>query len=250
MTNAPSLYPEQAEPVAQAGRGAHGYYRRGPGGSRGGWIMAIGAWPGFRSDMEYKGYVFLQRYGTWVLPGPGAGSTVTDRRGVRFNPGDEPWRFIFQDGGAHEFPLSQIIAYGWHITPPYREVVFPQLEGVKIYDYFCPECETGTFSSTDKQEAVDWLRQHLVSGKDGTHAYRPEDLRALGEEYGIDFFAPRRGRREASGAHTEQVTNPSQMVAGETTFRCNDCGAEFAARSERMRHGKSCPAKQAVAATA
>ena len=245
MTNAPSLYPEQAEAQQQAGRGAHGYYRRSAGGPRGGWIMAMAAWPAFRSDMEYKGYVFLQRYGTWVFPGPGAGSQVTDRRGVRFNPSEEPWRLIFQDGGASEFPLSQIIAYRWHITPPYREVVFPQLEGVKIYDYFCPECDTGTFSSEDQQEATDMLRQHLVSGKDGTHSYRPEDLRALQAEYGIDFFAPRRGRRNAStGTIAAEAEESPAFVAEATIFRCNDCGAEFAARSERMRHGKSCPAKQ------
>ena len=246
MTNAPTLFPEQAEATQQAGRGSHGYYRRVSGGPRGGWIMAMAAWPAFRSDMEFKGNVFLQKYGTWVLPGPGGGSQVTDRRGVRFNPGDEPWRFIFQDGGAVEFPLSQIIAYRWHITPPYREVVFPQLEGVHIYDYFCPECE-GIFSSVDQQEATDQLRQHLVSGKDGTHAYRPEDLRALGQEYGIDFFAPRRGRRNATTGSVIAEEPAQPAMTEETVFRCNDCGAEFSARSERMRHGKSCPAKQASA---
>ena len=252
MTNAsiPTLYPDIVEAPSAPGRGAHGYYRRAPSGPRGGWIMAIGAWPSFRSDMEYKGNVFLQRYGTWVLPGPGAGSTVTDLKGVRFNPGDEPWRLIFQHGGAHEFPLSQIIAYRWHITPPYREVVFPQLEGVKVYDLFCPECETGTFSSVVQGEAVDMLRQHLVSKVNTSHQYRPEDFRALGEEYGIDFFAPRRGRRDAStGSLVPEPDETPAFVAEATIFRCNDCGEEFAARSERMRHGKSCPAKQASAAT-
>ena len=252
MTNAsiPTLYPDIVEAPSAPGRGAHGYYRRAPSGPRGGWIMAIGAWPSFRSDMEYKGNIFLQRYGTWVMPGPGAGSTVTDLKGVRFNPGDEPWRLIFQHGGAHEFPLSQIIAYRWHITPPYREVVFPQLEGVKVYDLFCPECETGTFSSVVQGEAVDMLRQHLVSKVNTSHQYRPEDFRALGEEYGIDFFAPRRGRRDAStGSLAPEPVETPAFVAEATIFRCNDCGEEFAARSERMRHGKSCPAKQASAAT-
>src|SRR3990167_1717891 len=105
-----------------------------------------------------------------------------------WNPAVEPWRLILQRGGAKEFPIDQILAYHWHINPPYREAVFPQLEGVDVTDYFCHECDKGIFSHPEPAEAADMLKIHLTSGFDRRHEYRVEDLTALGEREGIDFF--------------------------------------------------------------
>ena len=239
VMDAPTLYPEIVETSTPPGRGQHGYFRR----LRDGWIVTHGAWPSAQSDMSFKGFVFLQQFGVWVMPGPGKGSTVTDRRGIAFNPGDEPWRLIFQHPeGSATFPVEQVIAYRWHIRPPYREVRFPQVEGTVIYDLFCPECEKGIFSAEHEQDAANMLRQHLVSRFDESHSYRPEDLRALGQELSIDFFAERRIRRRPVRGEDRALEAPAaapEMVATETLLRCRVCQQEFASPAALGGHMKA-----------
>lgn len=248
VTEAPSLYPEIIESQAPPGKGHHGYFRR----LRDGWIVTHIAHPAAISDMSFKGFTFLPQFGTWLMPGPGRGSDVKDRRGVPFNPTEEPWRLIFQHpDGASSFTVEQIIAYRWHIRPPYREAVFPQIEDTQIYDFFCPECDKGIFSSPEEQIAADLLRQHLTSKFDQVHSYRPEDLRALGQEINVDFFAERRVRRHpvrGDGATPDAPPEAPEMTQSTNVLRCKDCGFETTDRAERMRHGKECPAKQTATA--
>ena len=236
------LYPSEVETRIGPGKGDYGYYRK-----PNGWIVFLPAWTSFRNDMEYKGFTFLKDYGVAPNDMPGNKST-RDVNGRLFSTVEEPFRMIFQNGGAHEFPISQIIAYRWHVKPPYRQAIFPQMEGVQVTDLFCPECDTGLFSAIEEQDAIEQLRQHLTSTTNTAHSYRPEDLRALGEEYGIDFFAPRRARMSLHRAEATEEPVMAPDMTGEELFRCNDCGAEGMSRSERMRHGKTCPAKSAVPA--
>ena len=221
-TEIPSLYPDVVERTTPPGKGEHGYYKR----RSDGWIITAGVWPTYKADMNFKGLDFLSRYGTFVYGTPW-GDTNKDRRGVPFNTLAEPWRFILQSpGGAEEFPISQVIAYRWHIRPPYREVKFPQLEGVDVFDFFCPECEKGIFSSVDMQEAVDMLRTHLTSQVNTVHAYRPEDLRAFGTEIGVDFFAPRRRRVGARQPPVEAPVGEGTELTASESFICSECGFE------------------------
>ena len=238
VMEAPSLYPETIETSTPPGKGHHGYFRR----LRDGWIVTHGAWPSGQSDMSFKGFTFLQQFGVWVMPGPGKGSTVVDRRGVPFNPAEEPWRLIFQHpDGAEAFPVTQVVAYRWHIRPPYREVHFPQVEGIQIYDLFCPECEKGIFSAEQEQDAADLLRQHLTSRFDEAHSYRPEDLRALGQEIEVDFFAERRVRRRPGRGEgsTLEPSAPAPDLGVSDTVRCRVCGEEFASTAALGGHMKS-----------
>ena len=224
-TDAPTLYPELHEVSAPSGQGLHGYYRK-----ANGWVVTGPTTKGNRDDFEYMGHTFLLQYGQF--------KNVDDRtherdiNGVPWNSYQEAWRRILQLGGAKEFPLSQIIAYHWHIKPPYREVSFPQLEGVKIYDLFCPECDNGIFSSINEAEVAQMLRQHLMSKINEAHSYRVEDLQKLGQEWGIDFFNQRVGRRSVRRAEVEAEPVDSLVVPeapqfSESGFKCPDCGQEF-----------------------
>ncbi len=47
-----------------------------------------------------------------------------------WDPNKEPFRLLFIRGGAHEFPLAQLVEFKWHIRPPYRNVKFPQLDAL------------------------------------------------------------------------------------------------------------------------
>lgn len=227
FVDAPSLYPDIIEAKTPPGRGAHGYYRR----KRDGWILTGGAWPTFKNDMEFKGLEFLPQLGTFLMTGPGDPLTP-DHSGRMFNIVAEPWRLIFQSpGGADMFPATQVIAYRWHIRPPYREVKFAQLDGVEVFDFFCPECENGIFSATDEQTAMEQLRIHLTSRTNDSHAYRPEDLKTLGSELGIDFFAPRRRRgvRPAPAVSEELPVAAEPLTPnGSATKECPVCGEAVA----------------------
>ena len=179
--SAPTLYPELPEVKTPPGHGEHGYYRK-----PNGWIVTAPVWATFRADMEYKGFQFLPQYGAFTIDQPW-GNPNKDARGQPFNSATEPWRIIFQKGGAKEFPVEQIIAFRWHINSPYGEVKFPQLDGVEVHDLWCPECEDVVFSATTERGAVDQLRRHLTSGRNNAHSYRPTDLLELGKEWKMDF---------------------------------------------------------------
>ena len=60
-----------------------------------------------------------------------------------WNATTEPFRLLFLKGGAHEFPLAQILEFGWHRKPPYAGVTFPQLDGIDVaaIDRLCPLCQ-------------------------------------------------------------------------------------------------------------
>ena len=64
-----------------------------------------------------------------------------------------PFNQLFLQGGAKEFPLFQVVEFGWHKNPPkvYNElgshvVVLPQLEGQDIPDFSCPYCTHGVYT--------------------------------------------------------------------------------------------------------
>lgn len=219
---APSLYPEPYDAPEPPGRGRHGYYKKPDG-----WIVVAATTPSNRRDYEYKGFIYLPQYGEFVNGSaqPRAAAKERDARGNPWNPALEPWRLIFQRGGAKEFPVDQIIAYRWHIHPPYREVQFPQLAGNEITNYGCPECDKGIFSSVNPREAALMLRTHLTSAIDGQHKYTPADLNALGKEWGIDFESARAGRRSVTTVAGVQE-EPIDVTPATKEYRCQACGYE------------------------
>lgn len=212
MDQAPSLFPEPIEAVAPPGRGKHGYYRK-----LNGWICVGPTTPSNRADFEYKGFTFLPQYGEFAngTNEARAQAKAVDDRGNPWNPAVEQWRLIFQRGGAKEFPIDQIIAFRWHLRPPYREVAFPQLDGVAIINYPCPECEKGVFASTNQREAAEQLRAHLTCGVNQRHSYTPTDLRELGKELGINFESARVGRmqeiRPLEPEHAAELTSAERL---------------------------------------
>ena len=225
QTGSPTLFPEIHEVTAPPGKGLHGYYRR-----RDGWITTGPTTDSNRADFEYMGYSFLSKYGQFKNVNDITHEVDINR--VPWNSYAEAWRRIFQLGGAKEFPIDQIIAFRWHIRRPYKEVTFPQLEGVEIYDFYCPECDQGVFSSTNEREALIQLRHHLTTTINGPHSYRVEDLTRLGQEWGLDFFAQgvgRRAVRRSSEIQAEGTLEPPEAAPplSEAGWTCRDCGQEF-----------------------
>lgn len=206
------LNPSPYQRVPRPERSFHGYYKRphlitqteGPPiecDICDGWVVEAASFYPNRVHYEEKGFVFLDRYGQFLPGAPRDASpdsyNGTDANGAFWNPTTEPWRRILQLGGAREFPICQLIEFGWHRNPPYKGLRFPQLEKVKITDLDCPECRR-SFASLNPAQAVSSLRQHLVSRVDEAHSYSPSDLRELGREMGISFSV--RGLRRSERA--------------------------------------------------
>jgi hypothetical protein len=172
MTQTPTLYPEEVQ-IKQTELNFFLYWRK-----PNGWIVSAPGWPQEYAKRIRARWEALPQYGTFI-----PGQKATDARGVTFNPHREPWRVIFQHNGADAFPLEQVIAYNWHLNPPYKEVVFPQLEGVTVDIFDCPECNAQPFHEAEH------LAQHLRI----RHEYSRLDLKIYGEEASIEFV---RGRRK------------------------------------------------------
>mgnify|MGYP001560288915 CR=1 FL=1 len=209
----PSLFPEVQELPTPPGRGEHAYYRR----LKDGWIVTAPAWPSFEQDMRFKGFERLHQYGTFTCD-----MGEKKNRDVRGQPLDvirEPWRLILQQKGATEFSVAQIIAFRWHIQPPYQEVKFPQLQGLIITTLYCPECEQGVFAHLEENEAADQLRIHLMSGINDRHKYTPKDMLDLGTEWGINLMPRRIGRRPVRLEKTtlEKTTRASKQETEKET---------------------------------
>lgn len=220
MVNAPTLYPEPMEVAPPPGRGVWAYAKRTPGRlcakdsheqCRHGWVVVIPVTPSNRNDFEYKGFEIMSKYGEFPMGTRNGAPRATDARGVAWNPADEQWRLILQRGGAVEFPADQVIAFGWHRRPPYREAQFPQVEDLDIIDIECPECPR-VMSAVSDGEVTEMLRAHLTTRMNARHSYSIEDLREFGKEMELNFDTARsrskpvrRGRAKKAAPETIEL---------------------------------------------
>lgn len=193
----PSMNPDYDESEGPKDRGywSYGLRPKTYGGMRG-WLVQLPYQDNLRMQYQARRFTYLDQYGLFLITqadGDIKYITNKDARGVPWNSFREPWRLLFQKGGAKEFPVEQIVTNHWHLIPPYREAQFPQIEGLHIHDFQCPECyeRPVVFSSLNQREAAVQLRTHLTSRVNETHSYTPNDLKELGVELGIDLISAR-----------------------------------------------------------
>lgn len=211
------------------------YYRRPRKGEDAGWIVWGDSISGSKlRDYVRRGFEPLMQYG--VINSPSR-----DKRALGNDP--EPgmttekyvWEAILShpDGPA-EFPVAQIIAYGWHRPDqcPVPDAYFPQLVGKKVREYTCPErCGRKPFIEVAGVGGVGSLRQHLRI----MHGWDQANLQAYGERMGIDFnkgdvdellIADVEYERPQSRALPQRQSVAEIETVGEG-LTCEDCGQEF-----------------------
>lgn len=108
-----------------------------------GWIIVAPAWPSETMRQLDKGMTPLRRYGEFTL----------NQAQENWRVHHESFRRIFQLGGAHEFPVEQIVQFNWHRRPPYRGVTFNQLTGIEIPDFACPVCPNRHFATAENLQS-------------------------------------------------------------------------------------------------
>ncbi len=208
MTNAPTLFPTVAEST-NTGINFFIYYRKPDG-----WITPNPGHAQAHASRVRRGWEPLAKYGSYV-----PGELSRDARDIPFNASREGWKVGFQSEHdfASEFKLEQIIAMGWHIQPPYREVVFPQLDGLDIENFECPECVRIPFN-----RATD-LATHLKI----SHDYSRVDIKVYGDEIDVDFT--QKAAREAVAELQKQAERNLKASGYETaTAGCDWPGCEWA----------------------
>lgn len=163
------------------------YYKRPdrPGDPLSGWVVTApgGASPrtGQRDVGSYarymaKGFLPLTRYGVAPIP------EGDPRPGMEF-------RTILENGGAGEFPISQVVTCRWHITPPVPGIVFPDYEANKdkVRHFLCEDCDFEMWYIEDDRQTANACFRHLRrTYGDGSHGYGRREATAVMRAQGLE----------------------------------------------------------------
>lgn len=180
---------ERSEEVMDAGPSGWPwqYYKRPdrPGDPLSGWIVTApgGASPktGQRDVGSYarymaKGFRPLTRYGVAPIP------EGDPRPGIEF-------RTILENGGAVEFPISQVVTCRWHIQPPIPGIIFPDYEANKdkARHFLCEDCDFEMwYVESDRQAAGACFRHLRRAPSDGSHGYGRREATAVMKAQGLE----------------------------------------------------------------
>jgi len=110
-------------------------------------------------------------------------------------PGKPPgyqFRDILQQGGAKEFPATQVLAYKWHTNPPIPGLKFPQYEAIKnkVLHGACPDCDFEVCAVPEDAQMPRSFFMHLrARHADGSHGMNRAEALAEMEAQGLPIKA-------------------------------------------------------------
>ena len=173
---------EQDEAELSEGGFPWQYYKRPERGPEAGWVVTAPggeARPGrldasARAIYMTKGFKVLTDYGVAPIP-----SDASSGR---------QYITMLENGGAREFPASQVLAFKWHLTPPLPGTVFPQYEARKadVLAFVCDECDCELFFLPEDMDTPRSAFNHLRQG----HQYNRQEAMLALEAQGIKNVAP------------------------------------------------------------
>ncbi len=237
---------EWAEGQAQRGAGDQViYYRKPNKGLEAKWITWGDSLSGSKyRDYVRRGFVPLEQYGTINnvqrdLRAFGSKSTVASPEFDAANPMAAA-RYIWEQilthpDGPAEFPVEQILTYRWYRPEfcPVENVEFPQLVGLKIKEYRCPErCGRPPFVDVDGVGGVTNLANHLRI----SHEWDRISIMGYGEKVGIDF-----NKLDVIDAPVQEYETAAIEYQ---EFTCEKCGQAFGGRMAKahyVRHVRNHP---------
>ncbi len=215
----PDLNPPPLEVEGGGGTVPHIYYaRRDTHPTQPGWIINRDSHPIQQAKYIKGGWTPREEFGSFVY-GMFGNDQVKDANGVLFDSAKEPYRVFFQRGGAEHMPVDQVIAYGWHITPPYKGVKFPQVDNLDIPRFQCAECPHRPFVASIH------LKTHLES----THKYTRMELIQYANDEDISWERRIEHHEQVAAAEAEPETFPDlnlsddPVLETETVLSCDDC---------------------------
>lgn len=148
--------------------------------------------------------------------------------------------WLFANGGAHLFPVEQIVEHHWHINPPFGLTVdaFPQLaEWEMPSPYWCAACPTPNVPLNSEEQLITHLvvghRQTIVQARDLIASYDPT-VRPRGRS-GLQL---RRKAQEQEQVAAALDDAPLEQVATRR-YICDTCGTEFSAAIALAGHSRT-----------
>lgn len=142
--------------------------------ARANWIIWAGNNRDRMADMMERGFTPLRKFGI-------AARYAQDEPQSQGTPDQYgPWgAILMHPEGPAAFPISQIMTYRWYDPRhcPVPGVVFPQLDGVEIAEYACPDCNDRVFS----------MALHLSRHLRAQHDWSVDDVVKFGAAMGLDF---------------------------------------------------------------
>lgn len=216
------------------------YWKRGPNEEHAGWILI-----GPSAEIGANGRPLTLQAEAWIRKGrvPLVQYSYTNRtykNGERHTIETSAdrlhtewrWYWLFKNGGAHLFPIDQIVAYKWHIKPPYDlpKSVFPQLDEWDVPDpLWCAACP-GTRAP---KNSVEELVTHAMIAHRMTEPQARDLLKYASEPpvgpSGLNIrrkAAKIEQKAEAEGVFPMEMPSP-EAPAQPTKHICNFCGDEF-----------------------
>ena len=157
--------------------------------------------------------------------------------------------WLFKNGGAHLFPIDQIVAHHWHITPPYglSKDVFPQLREWDVPDpLWCAACPGGRPPFNAKTEFVTHaMVHHKMTEPQALDLFKYASNPPVGKT-GLNIRRKAQvteAKAEAAGITPIDMPSPEPAVQG-TKNICNFCGENFP--KGLAMHQKWCKARPAA----
>lgn len=142
------------------------------------------------------------------------------------------WYWLFKNGGAHLFPIDQIVTYHWHIKPPYglAKDAFPQLREWEVPEpRWCTACAGDRPPKNSDEELVTHgMVHHRMTepmARDLLKFASHPPVGSMGLQIRRKADANEQAMEKAGIAPLD-MPSPEEVVQG-TRHICNFCGREF-----------------------
>lgn len=144
------------------------------------------------------------------------------------------WYWLFKNGGAKVFPIEQIVAYHWHIEPPYGlpKSVFPQLEEWDVPEpFWCAACP-GKINPLNSESEL--LTHAMITHRMTLQQAR--DLLPFAHERPRDRGAVLAIRKKVKAIEAEVVARENRPGPKPKKAVICDCGEPFPNGLAKYRH--------------
>jgi len=234
------------------------YWKRGPNEPNAGWILVgpsavpdgVTGRPATAQAESWmrKGRTPLIEYSYTDEKSPVTGKPETiETKANRLNT-EWRWYWLFRNGGAHLFPIDQIVTYHWHIKPPYGldKSVFPQLAEWDVPDpKYCAACPgTRPPFNSEAEFVTHGMVHHKMTEPQARELLKYADHPPVGTAaLNIRRKAAQiEQANEAAGIAPLDMPSPEAAVQGSKHI-CNFCGSEFP--KGLVMHQKFCKSRPA-----
>lgn len=139
--------------------------------------------------------------------------------------GHDKFYWFFVNGGAPLFPIEQIVAYHWHIKPPFSlpKTVFPQLDEYDVPEpHYCPACAPGSPIKNSPEEVVKHLMVQHQMNLTQVRELQQATNGFLDKPAGAAGIAIRKKAQVIERAAEERIATPVQTEPSLPI--CNECG--------------------------